>query len=95
MSREEAISFVTRGWFDLYSYSSSSSSPPSFPPMNTLSISMMQMFTFFTYFTAVSLAMSRDGSSGGIVRLCVVDANGAERHTITGNKLPYPISHGK
>eukprot|EP00299_Pterocystis_sp_00344_P004902 c1619_g1_i1.p1 GENE.c1619_g1_i1~~c1619_g1_i1.p1 ORF type:complete len:217 (+),score=37.77 c1619_g1_i1:43-693(+) len=44
---------------------------------------------------ALSLAMSRDGSSGGIVRLCIVDKNGVERRVFTGGDLPYPTTHGK
>ncbi|XP_076842386.1 proteasome subunit beta type-6-like isoform X2 [Brachyhypopomus gauderio] len=33
---------------------------------------------------ALSLAMERDGSSGGVVRLAVISENGVERHVITG-----------
>jgi 20S proteasome subunit beta 1 len=33
--------------------------------------------------------MARDGSSGGVVRLAIIDATGAERKFIPGNKLPY------
>lgn len=43
--------------------------------------------TFVT--KALSLAMSRDGSSGGIVRLCIVTKDGVERRIIMGDKLPY------
>ncbi len=32
--------------------------------------------------------MARDGSSGGVVRLVIIDANGVERKMIPGNKLP-------
>jgi len=38
---------------------------------------------------AVSLAMARDGSSGGIIRLATLDKNGCERVYIPGNRLPY------
>ncbi|XP_066591512.1 proteasome subunit beta type-6 [Prorops nasuta] len=37
---------------------------------------------------AVALAMSRDGSSGGLIRLGVITKNGIERKTILGNHLP-------
>merc|ERR1711871_386815 len=38
---------------------------------------------------AISLAMYRDGSSGGVIRLCTIDETGVERVMIPGNKLPY------
>mmetsp|Transcript_17766 Transcript_17766/g.56132 ORF Transcript_17766/g.56132 Transcript_17766/m.56132 type:complete len:242 (+) Transcript_17766:62-787(+) len=34
-------------------------------------------------------AMARDGSSGGVIRLAIIDAAGAERKFIPGNKLPF------
>lgn len=37
---------------------------------------------------AVALAMSRDGSSGGIIRLAAIDDSGIERRVILGNELP-------
>ena len=39
--------------------------------------------------------MSRDGSSGGIIRLCTIDSTGVEREYVPGDKLPFPTSgHG-
>lgn len=38
--------------------------------------------------SALSLAMARDGSSGGVVRLCTIDKEGVERKWIPGDKLP-------
>ncbi|EDO42345.1 predicted protein [Nematostella vectensis] len=38
--------------------------------------------------TAVALAMSRDGSSGGIIRMAGIDETGVERRVILGNELP-------
>ena len=38
---------------------------------------------------ALSHAMARDGSSGGVIRLAVIDESGVERKFIPGNKLPY------
>lgn len=32
--------------------------------------------------TALEMAVSRDGASGGIIRLCVVTAKGVERWTV-------------
>ncbi|GJQ14894.1 hypothetical protein GpartN1_g6685.t1 [Galdieria partita] len=37
---------------------------------------------------AVALAMTRDGSSGGVIRLVVVDKQGVSREMIAGNQLP-------
>ena len=38
---------------------------------------------------ALSHAMARDGSSGGIIRTVKIDKAGAERKMIPGDKLPY------
>jgi len=45
-----------------------------------------ECFTFVA--NAVALAMSRDGSSGGIIRLAAIDETGIERRVILGNELP-------
>jgi 20S proteasome subunit beta 1 len=37
---------------------------------------------------ALALAMSRDGSSGGVIRMVVLTEKGVERHFIPGNELP-------
>lgn len=37
---------------------------------------------------AISLAMARDGSSGGVIRLVTIDKAGTERKFVAGNKLP-------
>jgi hypothetical protein len=37
---------------------------------------------------ALALAMSRDGSSGGVIRMCVITESGVERLFIPGNELP-------
>jgi 20S proteasome subunit beta 1 len=38
---------------------------------------------------ALSHAMARDGSSGGLIRTVKIDAAGAERKMVPGNKLPF------
>jgi len=38
---------------------------------------------------ALSLAMYRDGSSGGVMRLVTIDKDGVSRDFVAGNKLPY------
>jgi len=37
---------------------------------------------------SLALAMARDGSSGGLIRLCIIDKNGVERKMVPGEKLP-------
>ncbi|KAI9490786.1 proteasome subunit beta type-6 [Zychaea mexicana] len=37
---------------------------------------------------SLSLAMSRDGSSGGVIRLAVITKDGVERMFVPGNELP-------
>jgi 20S proteasome subunit beta 1 len=39
--------------------------------------------------SAISHAMARDGSSGGVIRLVVIDSTGIEKEVILGNALPY------
>lgn len=43
---------------------------------------------------ALALAMTRDGSSGGVIRLVIIDKDGVERKMLPGNNLPkfYGIS---
>ncbi len=42
----------------------------------------------FTYSLALALAMARDGSSGGVMRLAIIDKNGFERMLFTGAEIP-------
>ncbi|CAO3646270.1 unnamed protein product [Cunninghamella blakesleeana] len=37
---------------------------------------------------ALSLAMARDGSSGGVIRYAVITKDGVDRHFVPGNELP-------
>ena len=39
---------------------------------------------------SIAHAMARDGSSGGIIRLVTIDANGTEREYIPGDEVPPP-----
>ena len=45
-------------------------------------------FNCLTLITALALAMSRDGSSGGVIRMCVITEGGVERLFVPGNELP-------
>ncbi len=43
----------------------------------------------FSWFAiALALAMSRDGSSGGVIRMCVITEDAVERLFVPGDKLP-------
>ena len=52
---------------------------------------------------ALALAMSRDGSSGGVIRMCVITEEGVERLFVPGDELPrfwegrevLPVETGK
>ena len=37
---------------------------------------------------AIALAMERDGSSGGVIRMAVINAKGVERHFFAGEDIP-------
>ncbi|KAM9778915.1 proteasome subunit beta type-6 [Syngnathus typhle] len=43
--------------------------------------------------TALALAMERDGSSGGVIRMATISEEGVERRVILGNQLPKFSSH--
>jgi len=38
---------------------------------------------------AIAHAMARDGSSGGVIRLVIIDQGGIEKEVVLGDKLPY------
>ena len=37
---------------------------------------------------ALALAMSRDGSSGGLIRMAAIEESGVERVVIAGDEIP-------
>lgn len=37
----------------------------------------------------ISHAIARDGSSGGVIRLVIIDKTGVEKEVILGDQLPY------
>jgi len=37
---------------------------------------------------SLALAMNRDGSSGGVIRVAVIDKNGVERRALLGDEIP-------
>lgn len=38
---------------------------------------------------AIAHAMARDGSSGGVIRMVIIDQSGVEKECILGDQLPY------
>ena len=42
----------------------------------------------FSLSSAISLAINRDGSSGGVVRLAAITKDGVERFLLTGDQIP-------
>lgn len=36
----------------------------------------------------MALAISRDGSSGGVVRMAIINEKGVERKLLTGDEIP-------
>ena len=42
---------------------------------------------------ALSHAMARDGSSGGVIRMVIITKDNVERKYIPGDKLPYMVSY--
>lgn len=40
------------------------------------------------WFSAVALAISRDGSSGGVIRLAAISKDGIDRTIISGDQIP-------
>lgn len=43
---------------------------------------------FLLLSTALALAMERDGSSGGVIRLAAIEESGVERQVLLGDQIP-------
>ena len=50
---------------------------------------ILQKMVFGIFKIAISLAMSRDGSSGGTIRLAIITKDDVERVFVPGNELPF------
>jgi 20S proteasome subunit beta 1 len=70
--KEETLEFVRNGALD----------------EGALIIGLVFNVASFVLVTALSLAMSRDGSSGGTIRMADISEKGVERHFVPGNNLP-------
>jgi 20S proteasome subunit beta 1 len=40
------------------------------------------------FYSAIALAIARDGSSGGVIRLASISKDGVERKVILGDEVP-------
>lgn len=79
MPKEEAVQFVTNGELRFENLIGGLSQTSANELTVKLSLSLL---------SAVSLAISRDGSSGGVVRLAIITKDGVERRCILHNNLP-------
>jgi len=46
-------------------------------------------FYFINLKIAIAHAMARDGSSGGVIRLVIIDKDGVQKECLYGDGLPY------
>lgn len=46
------------------------------------------MHNSFCPYIALALAISRDGSSGGVIRIACIQESGVERFLFTGDEIP-------
>lgn len=56
--------------------------------MSAVSFLFLSLTVAFCFLIALSLAMTRDGSSGGCVRLASIDKDGVEKYLVLGDRLP-------
>ena len=65
------------------------------PSHTSLTVHTKPHLPFHAPTPALSLAMNRDGSSGGVIRTVVIDKDGVERSFLNGNDLPYVRERAK
>lgn len=90
--QEETVEFVKNGESLFLSFPLSSSLLPLplalVPPSSRSFASTDLSLTRGPRTAALALAMSRDGSSGGTIRLAIITEAGVERVFVPGNELP-------
>lgn len=77
MVQRQAVSIGGSGSSYVYGYVDANFKP---------NMTKEQAMKFVT--STLTLAMLRDGSSGGVVRLGVISEAGVERHVVLGDQLP-------
>ncbi len=87
MNQEECKQFVKNGKRRVLSFFLDSVYIP--PYINELFSLTISLKIFVTTSIALSLAMSRDGSSGGVIRLCTITKDGCVKEFVPGNALPF------
>ncbi len=51
-----------------------------------------KFLTLFVFPSGVTLAINRDGSSGGCIRLATISEDGVDRIVVKGDEVPmYPL----
>ena len=58
-------------------------------PLNSTNIQSRFLYLYISI--AISHAMARDGSSGGVIRLAVIDKDGMVKSMVPGNNLPFNL----
>jgi hypothetical protein len=56
--------------------------------MNVKNLSLLVCEKNFKIFLAIALAMGRDGSSGGLIRLAIIKKDSLVKETVSGKDLP-------
>lgn len=80
MSKEECQQFVVSSKFVFYRKYKKYK--------HIILFNLLTCFTCSLFLVALSLAMNRDGSSGGVAYLVTIDEHSAEEKVILGNDLP-------
>uniref|UniRef100_A0A670ZKK0 Proteasome 20S subunit beta 6 n=1 Tax=Pseudonaja textilis TaxID=8673 RepID=A0A670ZKK0_PSETE len=93
MTKEECLTFTANGKQPPHPPDprAEGEGPPSLPPsLNPVPADGDADFSSArpSLLAALALAMDRDGSSGGVIRLAAITKDGVERKVILGNQLP-------
>jgi hypothetical protein len=56
--------------------------------LQTYQLFFSSTISFFFNYLGITLAITRDGSSGGCARLAIINGDGVERVDVLGNDLP-------
>lgn len=85
MTRDECKKFVAHGALRSAPCAHAERAPPDRAPRSRVCAA------FARTAAALALAMSRDHSSGGVIRMLNIDEHGVEREFIAGDRLPVPM----
>lgn len=92
MTKEECLQFTANGENLAFWACELQPSRPSHPHIHSSLLAVMPASdsdpSFLLLFTALALAMERDGSSGGVIRLAAIAESGVERQVLLGDQIP-------